>query len=46
MWYLWDKKDNHGKQTLALANLNSQHDQEELMASDEMDCEILSDKGD
>lgn len=27
VWYLWDRNDTHGKQTLALTYLTSQHDQ-------------------
>lgn len=46
VWYLWDRKDTHGKQTLAFENITSQHDQVKIMASDERDCMVLVDMGD
>ena len=46
VWYLWDRKDTHGKKTLALANLNSQHDQEATKESDERDYVVFTDRGD
>jgi len=46
VWYLWDKKDTHGKQTLALTNITSQHDQVEIKESIEMDFAIFIENGD
>lgn len=46
MSYLWDRKETHENKTLDLINLNSQHDQEAIEASDEMDFVIFTNRGD
>lgn len=43
---MWDIMDTHGKKTLSLTNLTSQHDQAATRASDEMKYIILTNRGD
>lgn len=45
MWYLWDKRETHGKKTLASKNLPSKHDYVVNQEFDGKDCTIFIGKG-